>query len=165
MRTLFAAVGLAALSLLLTAFVGADARADGVRHLEGVVNLNTAAAEELRLLPGVGPSKIRAIIAYRRQRAFRTVEEFARVKGIGHKMVRQLRMHLAVSGPTTAQHVIRADVPPDAVSGPMPVRPPPKLPPPPPRPGAPPSPPARPRPPGPGMSFPTAAANHCPRPR
>jgi competence ComEA-like helix-hairpin-helix protein len=147
------------------------ARAEGVRHLEGVVNINTAAPEELRLLPGVGPAKIRAILAYRRVRAFRTVDELARVKGIGPKMVRALRMHIAVSGPTTAQHVIRAEVPADAVSGPVPVAPPP------PRPRPPPAPPARrpPAPPGPpavkapragiGAGFPSAAANHCAGPR
>jgi competence ComEA-like helix-hairpin-helix protein len=148
------------------------ARAEGVRHLEGVVNINTAAPEELRLLPGVGPAKIRAILAYRRVRAFRTVDELARVKGIGPKMVRALRMHIAVSGPTTAQHVIRADVPADAVSGPEPglPRPPPPTRPSPPaparRPPAPPSSPGvkGPRA-GPGAGFPTSPANHCERPR
>jgi hypothetical protein len=44
---------------------------------------------------------------YRQSHPFRTVEELVRIKGIGRKMVRRLRMHLAVSGPTTAQQVIR----------------------------------------------------------
>jgi competence ComEA-like helix-hairpin-helix protein len=67
-----------------------------------VVNLNTASAEALSLLPGVGPSKAAAIVAYRRRRPFRTVDELVRIKGIGRKMVRRLRAHLAVAGPTTA---------------------------------------------------------------
>src|SRR3954464_12713413 len=113
-----------ALCLLVSFTAHTTARAEGIRTLEGVVNINTATPEELRLPTGVGPAKIRAVLAYRRVRAFRTVDELARVKGIGHKMVRALRMHLAVSGPTTAQHVIRADVPADAVSGPVPVAPP-----------------------------------------
>ena len=75
--------------------------------LEGVVNINTASPEELRLLPGVGPARIRNILAYRHKHPFRTVEELARIKGIGRKMVRQLRLHLAVTGPTTAQKIIR----------------------------------------------------------
>ncbi|HVR64047.1 MAG TPA: hypothetical protein VMU50_19245, partial [Polyangia bacterium] len=33
----------------------------------------------------------------------RTVDELVRIKGIGPKMVKQLRAHLAVSGPTTAE--------------------------------------------------------------
>jgi competence protein ComEA len=77
--------------------------------LEGVVNINTATAEELRLIPSVGPSRIRNILAYRRAHPFRTVDELARIKGIGRKTVRRLRPHLAVSGPTTAQRVLRPE--------------------------------------------------------
>jgi competence ComEA-like helix-hairpin-helix protein len=79
--------------------------------LEGVVNVNTASPEELRLLTGVGPARIRNILAYRHKHPFRTVEELARIKGIGRKMVRHLRIHLAVSGPTTAQKIIRPPSP------------------------------------------------------
>jgi competence ComEA-like helix-hairpin-helix protein len=75
--------------------------------LEGVVNINTASPEELRLLTGIGPARIRNILAYRHKHPFRTVEELARIKGIGRKMVRELRLHLAVNGPTTAQKIIR----------------------------------------------------------
>jgi len=75
--------------------------------LEGVVNINTASPDELRLLSGVGPARIRNIMAYRQKHPFRTVEELARIKGIGRRTVRQLRLHLAVNGPTTAQKVIR----------------------------------------------------------
>jgi len=48
--------------------------------LEGVVNINAASPEELRLLPGVGPARIRNILAYRHKHPFRTVEELARIK-------------------------------------------------------------------------------------
>jgi competence protein ComEA len=83
--------------------------------LEGVVNINTASPDELRLLSGVGPARIRNILAYRHKHPFRTVEELARIKGIGRKMVRHLRLHLAVTGPTTAQKIIRpvSPAPPD----------------------------------------------------
>jgi competence protein ComEA len=79
--------------------------------LEGVVNLNTATPEELGLIPGVGPARVRNILAYRRAHPFRTVDELARIKGIGRKTVRQWRLHLAVVGPSTAQRVLRPDVP------------------------------------------------------
>jgi len=72
------------------------------KGVDGVVNLNTAPAEVLSLLPGVGPAKAGAIVLYRRRRPFRTVDELVRIKGIGRKMVRRLRPHLAVAGPTTA---------------------------------------------------------------
>jgi len=90
------------------------ARAEG-KDLDGVVNLNTAAPEMLELLPGIGPAKVHSILWYRQRHPFRTVDELVRIKGIGRKMVRRLRVHLAVSGPTTARAVRRPvtfDLPP-----------------------------------------------------
>jgi competence protein ComEA len=95
--------------------------------LEGVVNINTASPDELRLLSGVGPARIRNILAYRHKHPFRTVEELARIKGIGRKMVRSMRLHLAVTGPTTAQKIIRpvapVALPPPAAAPPARVQP------------------------------------------
>ncbi len=87
--------------------------ARAAKAVDGVVNLNTAPAEVLGLLPGVGPAKAAEIVAYRKKRPFRTVDELVRIKGIGRKMVRRLRVHLAVAGPTTAAGVIggRAETP------------------------------------------------------
>jgi competence protein ComEA len=128
------------------------------RQLEGVVNINTASSDELQLLSGIGPAKVRNIVAYRTKHPFRTVEELVRIKGIGRKMFRRLRLHLAVSGPTTAQQVIRAEPDPAATGPPPPPpllrRPVPWLPP---RPAAPPARRPVPRPP----PFPVAGANHC----
>ena len=87
------------LACLLAAFPSA-ARAG--KAVDGVINLNTAPVEVLGLLPGVGPAKAAEIAAYRRRRPFRTVDELVRIKGIGRKMVRRLRAHLAIAGPTTA---------------------------------------------------------------
>lgn len=75
------------------------------KAIDGVVNLNTAPVEVLGLLPGIGPAKAAEIAAYRKKRPFRTVDELVRIKGIGRKMVRRLRVHLAVAGPTTASGV------------------------------------------------------------
>jgi competence ComEA-like helix-hairpin-helix protein len=77
-------------------------RARAGKAIAGVVNLNTAPAEVLSLLPGVGPAKAAAILTYRKRRPFRTVDELVRIKGIGRKMVRRLRPNLAIAGPTTA---------------------------------------------------------------
>ncbi len=68
----------------------------------GHVNINTASAEELRGLPGIGPSKADAIVALRRRvHRFRRIEEVMRVRGIGRATFRRLRTWLTVDGPTT----------------------------------------------------------------
>lgn len=82
--------------------MASDAGATG-KAVQGVVNLNTAPPATLELLPGVGPAKVQSILDYRRKHPFRTTDELVRIKGIGHKMVKRLRPHLAISGPTTAQ--------------------------------------------------------------
>lgn len=68
---------------------------------DGVVNLQTASAEELQRLPGIGPSKAEAIIAQRTRTPFRRIEDILRVRGIGRATFRRLRPYLSVSGATT----------------------------------------------------------------
>jgi competence protein ComEA len=89
-------------ALLLVLLVFPAGRAHAGKAIAGVINLNTAPPEVLSLLPGVGPAKAAAILTYRKRRPFRTVDELVRIKGIGRKMVRRLRPHLAIAGPTTA---------------------------------------------------------------
>ena len=67
----------------------------------GVVNINEATAEQLELLPGVGPSRAKQIVDYRRQHPFKRSEELTRIKGIGKKTFARLRPLLVLSGPTT----------------------------------------------------------------
>jgi competence protein ComEA len=66
----------------------------------GVLNVNRASEAELRLLPGIGRGRARAIIARRVKRPFTSVEELARMKGM-KGVVRKLRTHLTVQGDTT----------------------------------------------------------------
>jgi len=66
----------------------------------GVVNVNRASEAELRLLPGIGRGRARAIVARRAMRPFTSVEEVARMKGM-KGIVRKLRSHLTVQGDTT----------------------------------------------------------------
>ena len=71
---------------------------------DGVVNIQTASAEELMRLPGIGPSKAEAIIQFRDRTPFRRVEDILRVRGIGRATFRRLRPMITVSGPTTLAH-------------------------------------------------------------
>jgi competence protein ComEA len=68
----------------------------------GVVNVNTATAEELVRLPGIGESKARAILDYRKERgAFKSVDQLREVKGIGDAALERIRSQVAVEGKTT----------------------------------------------------------------
>jgi competence protein ComEA len=71
--------------------------------LSGVVNVNTASAEELQLLPGIGEARARALIELRKRRGgFKTLDELKEVKGLGDASLEQLRPYVRFDGQTTA---------------------------------------------------------------
>ena len=54
------------------------------------ININTATAEELDALKGIGKAKAEAIVAYREEfGAFQSLEELTAVKGIGAATLEQ----------------------------------------------------------------------------
>lgn len=56
-----------------------------------MVNINTASAQELEALPGIGPVLAERIIAYRSENGgFRAPEELAKVKGIGESKLEDI---------------------------------------------------------------------------
>lgn len=62
------------------------------------IPLNSADAEALELLPGVGPVLAERIIAYRREiGGFRAVDDLLDVKGIGAKTLAKIRPLVVVS--------------------------------------------------------------------
>jgi len=68
----------------------------------GVVNINTATEQELTRLPGIGPSRAKAILELRgRLGRFKQAEDLMRVRGIGRKTFRMLSPMLALEGTTT----------------------------------------------------------------
>jgi competence protein ComEA len=99
----FLARPLAALTLALflpSIIASASAHAEGAPP-EGVVNINTARAEELMFLPRIGEEKARRIIEQRTKSPFKTVNDLARVKGIGLRTLRLLKPWVRIDGPTT----------------------------------------------------------------
>lgn len=68
------------------------------------VNINTATAQQLEAVKGLGPVKAKAIVDYRAKNGpFKTVDDLKKVSGIGDKTLEKLRKELVVSGgPTPA---------------------------------------------------------------
>jgi competence protein ComEA len=71
---------------------GAAPAAAGVAAAAVKVNLNTATAEQLDTLAGVGPATAAKILAFREQHGgFGSVEELADVPGIGERRLEAVR--------------------------------------------------------------------------
>lgn len=63
------------------------------------VDLNTATEEELILLPGIGPVRAEAILAYREEHGpFQSVEELLCVNGIGEGVLAKIMPFVTVCG-------------------------------------------------------------------
>jgi competence protein ComEA len=61
------------------------------------ININTADAQALTKLKGIGPKKADAIVAWRKANgSFKTVDQFADVKGIGAKTLEANRKSIRI---------------------------------------------------------------------
>ena len=97
--------------MLVCAISASVAAASGPKkQLTGVVNINTATAGELALLPGIGKAKADAICAERQKTPFKSVGDLKSIKGIGDKMIAKLQPFVVVDGPTTAK-VVKVQTP------------------------------------------------------
>lgn len=64
------------------------------------VNLNAATADQLQVLPGIGPATAQRIIAYREANGpFKKIEDLMNVKGIGEKTFLRLKSLVVVEPP------------------------------------------------------------------
>ena len=78
---------IALLALLLTSPVWA------------AININTATEAELQTLSGIGPSKAKAIVEYRKQNGnFKTTADIKNVKGIGDGIFNKISAEINVAG-------------------------------------------------------------------
>jgi competence protein ComEA len=59
------------------------------------ISLSAASQQELQALPGIGPMRAGAIIAYRTQHGgFRSVDELANISGFGPKLLERIRPYI-----------------------------------------------------------------------
>lgn len=74
----------------------------------GKVNINTATAQELMLLPRVGNVIAQRIIEFRTQHEnFQKPEDLMLVQGIGKKFFDSLKSYITVTGPTTLKTAVK----------------------------------------------------------
>ena len=86
--------------LALTACAAASATAEGGKASAGVsgpVNLNSATAEQLDTLDGVGPATVQKILEFRQQHGgFSAIDDLAQISGIGPKRLESLRTQVTL---------------------------------------------------------------------
>ena len=69
----------------------------------GKVNLNTASAEQLESIPGIGAKLAARILEHRQKNgSFKTVQELMNVKGVGEKSFGKLEPFLSTGGEAKA---------------------------------------------------------------
>lgn len=67
-------------------------------EIQGTVNINTATAEQLQSLKGIGERRAAAIVQYRTEHGnFATVDDLAKVHGISPKLIAKVKDHLSVN--------------------------------------------------------------------
>jgi competence protein ComEA len=72
------------------------------KDLSGKLNLNLATADQLMLLPKVGPAKAERIVEWRKKNGgFKRIADLRRVKGFGYKTFKRLEPFLDIKGDTT----------------------------------------------------------------
>jgi competence ComEA-like helix-hairpin-helix protein len=97
--------------LLITSITGAALAADtqAAASPSGVVNINTADASQLQLLPRVGVKAAQRIIEYRTAHGpFAKATDLMQVKGFGSKSFERLSSYVTIEGKTTLTQKIKS---------------------------------------------------------
>ncbi|WP_113073651.1 helix-hairpin-helix domain-containing protein [Petrotoga sp. 9PW.55.5.1] len=68
------------------------------------VDLLTANVEDLLVLPGIGPAKAQAIIKFREEKGFNSIEDIMKVSGIGEKTFSNIKSYIYISEVTYKIH-------------------------------------------------------------
>ena len=86
------------LSIVLMLFAASEVRADTKNPPAHPIDLNTATAEQLQQVPGIGPSTARAIVNFRQKSGpFRKIEDLLAIKGVSKARLEKMRPYLTLS--------------------------------------------------------------------
>jgi competence protein ComEA len=97
------------ITTFLVASIGVAAMAAESQSAAGVVNINTADAAQLSLLPRVGARAAQRIVDYRNEHgAFKKATDLMQVKGFGDKSFERLSQYIVVEGKTTMTAKVRS---------------------------------------------------------
>jgi competence protein ComEA len=101
LRTLLSSAALLAVLAAQSTSIAAQAAAGAgeVKPSGGaIVNLNTATAKDLEVLPGIGAKTAARIVEYRQKNGpFKKIEDLMNVSGIGEKSFLKLKPQLTVA--------------------------------------------------------------------
>jgi competence protein ComEA len=96
------------LTLALAAALAGEAMAATPANEGPRVNVNTATAAQLQLLPRVGPALAQRIVEFRTANGlFKAPEELTRVRGIGERSFKLMQPYVSVTGDTTLKEKVR----------------------------------------------------------
>jgi comEA protein len=93
---------------------------------EKPVNINTASAEELQAVPGIGPVTAEKILHMRKSYGtFKSVDDLLAIRGLGPKRLEKMRKYLTVGKPAASKN--KSLPPPSAPEAKPPAKSPPSL--------------------------------------
>lgn len=81
---------------VLTNDVCIDKNFISIDDLSNKISLNSASREELMTLKGIGEAKADAIIEYRKNNLFNTIEDIMKIKGIGQSIFDKIKDNITV---------------------------------------------------------------------
>lgn len=92
---------------LVLALAATGVLAAGEEAPKGVVNINTADATQIALLPGIGQKTAERIIAWREEHGgFQKPTDLMQVKGVGDRTFERLSPYVVVEGKTTLTEAV-----------------------------------------------------------
>jgi competence protein ComEA len=91
-------LGILHAGLVLAPLSAGAANKSAPPRVTGVVNLNSARPEQLKMLPGVKDKAVAEIIAHRAKHPFTRPEELVRVKGFSRKRYQRVKPFITVRG-------------------------------------------------------------------